>query len=58
MEYTIKHWKGKTMGKLIIDGNSVYEVDEDCLKQKEKEEGRELLEYKDLDSKTTKKRLP
>ena len=28
------------------------------LKQKEKEEGRELLEYKDLDSKTTKKRLP
>ena len=23
------------MGKLIIDGNSVYEVDEECLRQKE-----------------------
>ncbi|MCI5621327.1 MAG: hypothetical protein MR355_07185 [Lachnospiraceae bacterium] len=25
------------MGKLIIDGNQVYELDEDCMKQKEKE---------------------
>lgn len=23
------------MGKLIIDGNSVYEVDEECLKKRE-----------------------
>lgn len=23
------------MGKLIIDGNSVYEIDEECMKRKE-----------------------
>lgn len=26
------------MGKLIIDGNSVYEIDEDCIRRKEKEQ--------------------
>ena len=26
--------KGNMSGKLIIDGNSVYEVDEECLKRK------------------------
>lgn len=26
------------MGKLVIDGNSVYEIDEDCIRRKEKEE--------------------
>ena len=25
------------MGKLIIDGNSVYEIDEECIRRKEKE---------------------
>ena len=25
------------MGKLIIDGNSVYEIDEECSRRKEKE---------------------
>ena len=25
------------MGKLIIDGNSVYELDEECIRKKEKE---------------------
>ena len=25
------------MGKLIIDGNSVYEIDEECIRKKEKE---------------------
>lgn len=24
------------MGKLIIDGNSVYEIDEECIREKEK----------------------
>lgn len=24
------------MGKLIIDGNSVYEIDEECIRKKEK----------------------
>lgn len=23
------------MGKLVIDGNSVYEIDEDCIRNKE-----------------------
>lgn len=23
------------MGKLVIDGNSVYEIDEDCIRRKE-----------------------
>lgn len=36
------------MGKLVIDGNSVYEIDEDCVRRKEKEErlqtGRETAE--------------
>lgn len=26
------------MGKLIIDGNSVYEMDEECMKKKEQKE--------------------
>ena len=25
------------MGQLIIDGNSVYEIDEECIRKKEKE---------------------
>ena len=25
------------MGKLIIDGNSVYEIDEECVRKKEKQ---------------------
>lgn len=25
------------MGKLIIDGNSIYEIDEECLRQKERD---------------------
>lgn len=25
------------MGKLVIDGNSVYEIDENCIRRKEKE---------------------
>lgn len=28
------------MGKLIIDGNQVYEVDEECLRQKEARENK------------------
>lgn len=26
------------MGKLIIDGNSVYEIDEECIRKKEKKQ--------------------
>lgn len=26
--------KGNTMGKLIIDGNSFFEIDEECVKKK------------------------
>ena len=25
------------MGKLIVEGNDVYEIDEECVKQKERE---------------------
>jgi len=26
------------MGKLVIDGNSVYEIDEECIRKKENQE--------------------
>ncbi len=26
------------MGKLVIDGNSVYEIDEECIRKKEEQE--------------------
>lgn len=29
------------MGKIIIDGNSVYEVDEECIRRRERRENRE-----------------
>lgn len=29
------------MGKLIIDGNSVYEIDEECIRKKEKQKQKE-----------------
>ena len=35
------------MGKLIIDGNQVYEIDEECLKKKDCKE-RERLEQENL----------
>ena len=34
MHIIIKKLYEKIMGRLIIDGNSVYEVDEECLKKK------------------------
>ena len=30
--------RNEKMGKLIIDGNSVYEIDEECMRQKEEKE--------------------
>lgn len=32
------------MGKLIVDGNSVYEIDEDCLKNRYVPEGCKVYE--------------
>lgn len=32
------------MGKLIVDGNSVYEIDEDCLKSRFVPEGCKVYE--------------
>lgn len=29
------------MGKLVIDGNSVYEIDEDCIRRKEDRDSRQ-----------------
>lgn len=34
--------------KLIIDGNAVYEIDEDCLKNGEQRPARRMREYPDL----------
>lgn len=36
------------MGRLVIDGNKVYEIDEDCLKKKKQKESekRRQREYK------------
>lgn len=31
------------MGRLIIDGNSVYEIDDECIRKKEKERERERI---------------
>lgn len=32
--YTKAKTKGGIMGKLIIDGNSVFEIDEECVKKR------------------------
>lgn len=42
------------MGKLIIDGNQVYEIDEECLKKKDCKE-RELLKQEKSSGGTGKK---
>lgn len=34
------------MGRLVIDGNKVYEIDEKCLEQKRKRENKEENEKK------------
>ena len=34
------------MGKLIIDGNSVYEIDDDCIRKKEEKLKEEVKEIK------------
>ncbi len=32
--------------KIVIEGNAIYEIDEECLKRKEKEEKKEWEEEK------------
>ncbi|MCI6782122.1 hypothetical protein ACTQ1U_08375 [Thermoguttaceae bacterium LCP21S3_D4] len=34
------------MGKLIIDGNEVYEIDEECMKKKEAEKKKRIAPAK------------
>lgn len=34
------------MNKLVIEGNDVYEIDEECIKQKEKEKEKEKEDLK------------
>lgn len=31
-------WEMKSVGRLVIDGNSVYEIDEECVRRKERQE--------------------
>ena len=33
------------MGKLVYDGKSVYEIDEDCLRKKEERERQKEMEW-------------
>ena len=45
------------MGKLIIDGNSVFEIDEQCLKRRRIPKECEINKYlKEIQSKNVKKR--
>ena len=41
------------MGKLIIDGNSVYELDEACIREKEERKKKVLQEKSDTEKKQT-----
>lgn len=49
--------KEKNMGKLIIDGNSVFEIDEQCLKRRRVPKDCDIEKYLyDLDEKKDEKR--
>lgn len=41
------------MGKLVYDGKSVYEIDEDCLRKKEERERQKEMEWQRKKSETT-----
>ncbi len=36
------------MGRLIIDGNSVFEIDEECLRRRKPVEGCNIQQYLDV----------
>lgn len=47
------------MGRLVIDGNSVYEIDEECIRKKRQQQGQQqekVTEDKNWDSNKRKKR--
>lgn len=44
------------MGKLVIDGNSVYEIDEECIRRRESQQRKQ--EVKGQDSGQTSHRKP
>ena len=50
------------MGKLVYDGKSVYEIDEDCLRKKEERERKKEMEWQRKESEKNKngavKKLP
>ena len=53
-----KNIKENKMGKLIIDGNSFFEIDEECLKKKRISKKCDLDKYykeQDTDKKSTSK---
>jgi len=54
MNIKIYYKKGVSMGKLIIDGNSVFEIDEECVKRRkiprECDVEKYLNSYDDMDS--------
>jgi len=44
------------MSKLIIDGNAVYELDEDCMKKKQLKKSSTIKDTKKPDENKTKKK--
>ena len=42
------------MGKLVYDGKSVYEIDEDCLRKKEERERQKEMEWQRKESEKNK----
>lgn len=44
------------MGKLIIDGNSVFEIDEDCIKKKRIPKECDIEKYLSKDKRTKNKK--
>lgn len=38
------------MGKLIVDGNQVYEIDEECMERKKMQQGKAQREKNEIES--------
>ena len=49
-------WRISHMGKLVYDGKSVYEIDEDCLRKKEERERQKEMEWQRKESEKNKNR--
>ena len=50
----IRKWKTNLMGKIVIDGKTVYEIDEECIRKREQKE--QIQKQQEKDRKPTQKR--